>query len=196
MAKLTDFGLARGATDVRLSTSGAPLGSPWYMSPEQVKGSRRQLDARTDIYAMGAVLHEMLTGGKLFEAEGAFAVMRAHVEAEPHPPSSRNPKVPAALDEIVRKAVAKDPAMRFQIGGRIPAGVAACGAGRTSDGGAGERSGSGECSDRFAGSDSADARFSPFARRHPDGAFAHVDAGRFLCDAIASGGGACADRGE
>jgi eukaryotic-like serine/threonine-protein kinase len=113
VAKLTDFGLARGATDLRLSTSGAPLGSPWYMSPEQVKGSGA-LDARTDLYAIGAVLHEMLTGEKLFEVEGAFAVMRAHVETEPAPPSSRNPKVPAALDGIVRKALAKDPAMRFQ----------------------------------------------------------------------------------
>lgn len=113
VAKLTDFGLARGATDLRLSTSGVPLGSPWYMSPEQVRGVGA-VDARTDLYGMGAVLHEMLTGGKLFEVEGAFAVMRAQVEAEPALPSSRNPKVPAALDEIVRKAVAKDPAMRFQ----------------------------------------------------------------------------------
>jgi serine/threonine protein kinase len=113
VAKLTDFGLARGANDLRLSTSGVPLGSPWYMSPEQVRGIGA-LDARTDIYAMGAVLHEMLTGGKLFEVEGTFAVMRAHVETEPAPPSARNPKVPAILDDIVRKAVAKDPAMRFQ----------------------------------------------------------------------------------
>jgi hypothetical protein len=113
VAKLTDFGLARGASDVRLSTSGAPLGSPWYMSPEQIRGTGA-VDGRTDIYAMGAVLHEMLTGGKLFVAEGSFAVMRAHVEAEPDPPSLRNPEVPAALDEIVRKAVAKDPARRFQ----------------------------------------------------------------------------------
>jgi hypothetical protein len=113
VAKLTDFGLARGATDVRLSTSGAPLGSPWYMSPEQVRGTGA-VDGRTDLYSMGAVLHEMLTGGKLFEAEGTFALMRAHVEAEPSPPSLRNPEVSAALDEIVRKAVAKDPGMRFQ----------------------------------------------------------------------------------
>jgi eukaryotic-like serine/threonine-protein kinase len=112
-AKLTDFGLARGAADLRLSTSGVPQGSPWYMSPEQVRGIGA-MDARTDLYAMGAVLHEMLSGGKLFEVEGAFAVMRAHVEAEPALPSSRNPKVPAALDRIVRKAVAKDPAMRYQ----------------------------------------------------------------------------------
>ena len=113
VAKLSDFGLARGATDLRLSTSGAPLGSPWYMSPEQVRGIGA-LDARTDLYSMGAVLHEMLTGGKLFDVDGAFAVMRAHVEMEPALPSARNPLVPAALDEIVRKAVAKDPAMRFQ----------------------------------------------------------------------------------
>jgi serine/threonine protein kinase len=112
-AKLMDFGLARAAMDIRLSTSGVPLGSPWYMSPEQVRGVGA-LDARTDLYAMGAVLHEMLTGRKLFEAAGAFAVMRAHVEVVPGPPSVRNPKVPAALDDIVRKALAKAPAMRFQ----------------------------------------------------------------------------------
>jgi serine/threonine-protein kinase len=117
-AKLTDFGLARAAMDIRLSASGIPVGSPWYMSPEQVRGVGT-LDARTDLYAMGAVLHEMLTGAKLFEAAGAFAVMRAHVEAEPAAPSSRNPKVPASLDDIVRKAVAKAPAMRFQSAGEF-----------------------------------------------------------------------------
>ena len=113
VAMLTDFGLALGAGDPRLSSSGVPLGSPWYMSPEQVRASHT-VDARTDLYAVGAVLHEMLTGRKLFEAEGAFEVLRAQVELEPPPPSSRNPKVPAALDGIVKRAVAKDPAMRFR----------------------------------------------------------------------------------
>jgi serine/threonine-protein kinase len=113
IVKLTDFGLARGATDLRLSATGVPVGSPWYMSPEQVKAIG-PMDARTDIYAIGAVLHEMLTGTKLFDVEGAFAVMRAHVEMVPSPPSSRNPGVPVAFDAIVAKAVAKDPAMRFQ----------------------------------------------------------------------------------
>jgi serine/threonine-protein kinase len=112
-AKLTDFGLARSAHDLKLSISGAPLGSPWYMSPEQVRGLG-PLDVRTDLYAMGAVLHEMLCGAKLFDEDGAFGVMRAHVETVPAPPSSRNPKIPKALDDIVRKAVAKDPAKRFQ----------------------------------------------------------------------------------
>ncbi len=113
VAKLMDFGLARGAADLRLSASGVPIGSPWYMSPEQVKAIG-PMDARTDIYATGAVLHEMLTGAKLFDADGAFSVMRAHVEVTPAPPSSRNPAIPTALDEIVAKAVAKDPAARFQ----------------------------------------------------------------------------------
>jgi len=112
-AKLTDFGLALGATDVRVSSSGVPFGSPFYMSPEQVKGVR-EVDGRTDIYSMGAVLHEMLTGGKLFEEEGAFGWMRAHVDDEPRPPSMLNPTVPKALDQVVMKALAKDPAMRFQ----------------------------------------------------------------------------------
>jgi serine/threonine protein kinase len=110
--KLTDFGLARGATDLRLSTSGAPVGSPFYMSPEQVKGGH-DLDPRADIYSMGAVLHEMLTGKKLFEAESAFDVMRAHVEAEPQPPSSLRAEIPQAFDQVVARAVAKDPVNRF-----------------------------------------------------------------------------------
>ncbi|MEO8367951.1 MAG: serine/threonine-protein kinase [Candidatus Solibacter sp.] len=117
-AKLSDFGLALGATDLRLSTTGVALGSPWYMSPEQVRGLQK-LDARTDLYAMGAVLHEMLTGRKMFEVDGSFAVMRAHVEAVPLTPGSLNSRVPAGLDAIVTKAVAKDPAMRFQSAGEF-----------------------------------------------------------------------------
>ena len=117
-AKLTDFGLARAETDLRVTSSGVPVGSPWYMSPEQVRGVG-VIDARTDIYAVGAVLHEMLTGCKLFEAGGAFAVMRAQVEAVPAPPSFRNPNVPPILDEIVRKALAKDAASRFQSAGEF-----------------------------------------------------------------------------
>ena len=112
-AKLTDFGLARAETDLRLTTNGAPVGSPWYMSPEQVRGIG-PIDHRTDIYSLGAVLHEMLTGVKMFEAGGAFALMRAQVEAVPAPPSSVNPAVPPVLDAIVAKAVAKDQSQRFQ----------------------------------------------------------------------------------
>lgn len=115
-AKLTDFGLARAATDLSLTTTGVAMGSPWYMSPEQVRAVR-ELDARTDIYAMGAVLYEMLTGRKLFDADGSFAVMCAQMEAVPRPPSAYNPEVPTALDEVVARALAKDPTARFQSAG-------------------------------------------------------------------------------
>ncbi|HXA50186.1 MAG TPA: serine/threonine-protein kinase, partial [Candidatus Acidoferrum sp.] len=113
IAKLTDFGLARAETDLRLTSSGVPVGSPWYMSPEQVRGIG-VIDARSDLYAVGAVLHEMLCGKKLYDVDGAFAVMRAQVEATPAPPSSWNRAVPPVVDEIVRRALAKDPAKRFQ----------------------------------------------------------------------------------
>ena len=118
VAKLTDFGLALGATDLRLSTAGMAVGSPWYMSPEQVRAVD-EVDARTDIYALGAVLHEMATGRKLFDADGSFAVMRAQTEEVPRPPSACNPEIPAALDEMVAKALAKDPADRFQSAGEF-----------------------------------------------------------------------------
>ncbi len=117
-AKLTDFGLARAANDLKLTTTGVAMGSPWYMSPEQVKAVG-ELDARTDIYAMGAVLFEMLTGGKLFDADGAFAIMRAQMETVPQPPSEYNSEVPAALDEVIARALAKDPAARFQSAGEF-----------------------------------------------------------------------------
>jgi serine/threonine-protein kinase len=112
-AKLTDFGLARTESDLRLTVTGAPVGSPWYMSPEQILGVG-VIDSRTDIYALAAVLYEMLTGAKAFEGEGAFEVMRGHMETTPAPPSSRNPEVPPAVDQIVLRALAKEPEKRFQ----------------------------------------------------------------------------------
>lgn len=111
-AKLMDFGLARAATDHRLAPEGVAMGSPWYMAPEQVRGIAEP-DARVDIYAMGAVLFEMLTARKLFDADGAFAVMRAQVETAPRPPGAFRRGVPAALDRAVLRALAKDPAARF-----------------------------------------------------------------------------------
>ncbi|HJT88426.1 MAG TPA: serine/threonine-protein kinase, partial [Bryobacteraceae bacterium] len=91
--KLTDFGLAKTATDVRLTQSGAPVGSPWYMSPEQVRGGA-ELDARSDIYSLGAVLYEIVTGHKVFNRETAFDVMRAQVELPPVAPIEREPHLP------------------------------------------------------------------------------------------------------
>ena len=124
VAKLTDFGLAREAGDLRVSSAGVPMGSPWYMSPEQVRGTD-QPDGRTDIYSMGSVLHEMLTGRRLFDAEGSFTIMRAHMETVPKPPSAYNRDVPKTLDEAVCKALAKDPAQRFQSAAEFRAAIVA-----------------------------------------------------------------------
>jgi serine/threonine-protein kinase len=111
-AKLMDFGLALAVNDTRLTGTGVAVGSAWYMSPEQVRADR--LDARSDIYAMGAVLHEMLTGKKLFDVDGSFEVMQAQMEAIPRPPSALNSDVSPVLDGILAQALAKDPAARFQ----------------------------------------------------------------------------------
>jgi serine/threonine protein kinase len=108
--KLTDFGLAKSATDLRLTQTGAVLGSLYYMSPEQVRADR-DLDLRTDIYSMGAVLYEMVTGARPFKGESAFAVMTAHIGEAPLPLSTA---FPSPLNSIVLKALAKDPAQRFQ----------------------------------------------------------------------------------
>jgi serine/threonine-protein kinase len=113
VAKLTDFGLALAVNDLRLTNAGAPVGSAWYMSPEQVRGAH-ELDARTDIYAVGAVVHEMFTGRKLFKGDGPFAVMCAQIEEIPQQPSALNPEIPAALDSVVAQALAKDALARFQ----------------------------------------------------------------------------------
>jgi len=80
--KLTDFGLAKAPRDMRLTQSGAVLGSLYYMSPEQVRGSAT-LDERTDIYSLGAVLYEMSTGKRPFEAGDPFSLMLAHVQQPP-----------------------------------------------------------------------------------------------------------------
>ena len=111
--KLTDFGLARAASDVRLTHSGAPLGSPWYMSPEQVRGEI-EIDARSDIYSLGAVLYEMATGFKPFDLANTFDAMRAQVETAPLAPIERAPEVSPLLNQVILTAMAKDPGRRFQ----------------------------------------------------------------------------------
>jgi serine/threonine-protein kinase len=111
--KLTDFGLARAASESDWPGAGVPAGSPWQMAPEQARGSGG-MDARTDVYGMGAVLYEMLSGRKLFDAEGMFAILKAQLETAPAPVRRHNPEVPPALEAAVAKALAKDPAARFQ----------------------------------------------------------------------------------
>jgi serine/threonine protein kinase len=111
--KLTDFGLAKSQHNMRLTETGALLGSLYYTSPEQVKGSI-SFDIRSDIYSLGAVLYEMTTGRKPFYSENPYTVMMAHVEQKPELPTAFNPGLPRVLDEILLKALEKDPRERFQ----------------------------------------------------------------------------------
>jgi serine/threonine-protein kinase len=108
--KLTDFGIAKAGTS--FTAPGMLKGKFAYMSPEQARGET--VDARTDIFALGVVLWELLTGGRLFEGDSEVAVLRAVQQSIIPPPARLNPDVPAELDAVVRKALERDPAARYQ----------------------------------------------------------------------------------
>ena len=111
--KLTDFGLAKSQTDIRLTQSGTIVGSLYYTSPEQVQG-HTAVDIRADIYSMGALLFELATGAKVFDCDKPFSLMEAHVNQIPRRPSEVCPGLPCELDEILLKALEKDRDKRFQ----------------------------------------------------------------------------------
>ena len=112
IAKITDFGIARLPNSAVKTMTGLILGSPRYMSPEQVIG--KSLDTRTDIFSLGVVLYEALTGVAPFDGDNVNAIMYATVNTAPSPPSSHNRHVPAMLDLIVAKAMAKAVDDRYQ----------------------------------------------------------------------------------
>lgn len=112
LVKLMDFGIARAGEQRSLTMTGTTLGSLGYMSPEQVKGEAT--DARSDLYSVGVSLYEMVTGQRPFQSTSDYSVMAAHVKEAPKPPVEIQPGLPAALNEIILMAIAKDPAQRFQ----------------------------------------------------------------------------------
>ncbi len=112
LAKVTDFGIARMPASAVKTMTGLILGSPRYMSPEQVIG--RNLDSRTDIFSLGVVLYESLTGLPPFDGDNVNAIMYATVNTTPPAPSHSNPDVPAMLDLIIAKALAKTVDDRYQ----------------------------------------------------------------------------------
>lgn len=112
MAKIMDFGIARTRSNDVHTETGARLGSPKYMSPEQIQGAR--IDFRTDIYSLGLVLYEMLTGRMPFVAQSIDALHYQTVNHEPVPPSQWRPGIPAPLDRIVVKLLQKSPDARYQ----------------------------------------------------------------------------------
>jgi serine/threonine protein kinase len=112
MVKSTDFGIARMASAAVRTQTGMVLGSPKYMSPEQVMG--KLTDQRSDIFSLGVMLYEMLTGQPAFTGENVNAIMYQTLNAIPQPPKSLNPAVPEMLNFIVAKALAKDLDNRYQ----------------------------------------------------------------------------------
>jgi serine/threonine-protein kinase len=112
--KLMDFGIALDESARRLTWSGlsTTIGTPDYMSPEQVSGRRG--DARTDIYALGTMLYEMLTGHLPFDAPNVYAMMRAKTGEDPLPPSRFLPSIDPQLEEIILHAIERQPRNRYQ----------------------------------------------------------------------------------
>ncbi|MEV7025066.1 protein kinase [Kitasatospora sp. NPDC093558] len=111
--KVMDFGIARALESgvTSMTQTGMVVGTPQYLSPEQALG--KPVDARSDLYSVGVMLFEMLTGQLVFDGDSAFSIAYKHVQEEPPAPSTMNPSVPPAVDAFVAQALRKDPAHRF-----------------------------------------------------------------------------------
>jgi serine/threonine-protein kinase len=112
LVKITDFGIARMRTTEVKTMTGMIMGSPKYMSPEQVAGKRA--DHRCDLFSLGVVLYEALTGEAPFQGESLHNIMYQILNSTPPAPSERNPDLPPIVDLVVAKALAKDPEQRYQ----------------------------------------------------------------------------------
>jgi serine/threonine protein kinase len=112
VVKVADFGIARADDSEQLTQTGAVIGTAAYFSPEQAEG--HPADPRSDIYSLGVVMYELLTGAPPFSGENSLAIAYQHIQRVPEPPSRLRPDVPPGLEAIVLKAMAKDPADRYQ----------------------------------------------------------------------------------
>jgi serine/threonine protein kinase/CheY-like chemotaxis protein len=116
-AYLTDFGLSKtlASNRTRLTAPGRMVGTAEYLSPEQIRGE--QVDARTDVYALGCVMFESLTASSPFDADSDYVMMFSHLEQEVPGASERRPALPPTVDEVIAKAMAKQPEDRFATAG-------------------------------------------------------------------------------
>src|SRR2546421_2554125 len=111
-AYLVDFGLAKAMLGAEsLTTDGAIVGTPEYMAPEQSNG---ESDSRSDIYSLGVILYQMLTGRVPFMAETPVAISLKHIQTPPVSPSTLNSDIPPSIEEVILKAMEKDPNARYQ----------------------------------------------------------------------------------
>ena len=110
-AKVMDFGIAK-IPSLSITTTGTVLGTPYYMSPEQISGQK--VDIRSDIFSVGAVLYQVLTGERPFEGESTVTLAYKIVQVEPIPPKILNVHIPQNIEGICKKALTKDPGLRYQ----------------------------------------------------------------------------------
>ena len=112
VAKVTDFGIAKAISNSTITAFGTTIGSVHYFSPEQAKGG--YTDAKSDIYSLGVVMYEMLTGKVPFDADTSVSVALKHMQEEPVPPIELNEDIPSSVNDIILKAMEKEPMARYQ----------------------------------------------------------------------------------
>ena len=112
VAKVTDFGIAKAVSNSTITAFGTTIGSVHYFSPEHARGG--YTDEKSDLYSLGVVMYEMLTGKVPFDADTAVSVALKHMQEEPIPPIEVNSKIPSAVNDIIMKALRKDTNLRYQ----------------------------------------------------------------------------------